>query len=51
MSKPANTFHNWNRSKLHGLKVMRKPPVQNNPSMISQLSKQRRPISLAKVWK
>lgn len=27
----------------------RKPPQQANPSMISQLSKQRHPITLAKV--
>ena len=30
--------------------AVRKPPAANNPSLISQLSKQRRPITLAKVW-
>jgi hypothetical protein len=36
-----------------GLKVMlaKPPPQPVNPSMISQLSKQSKPISLAKVWK
>jgi hypothetical protein len=51
MSKPPDTFQNWKRGKLQGLKVMRKPPLPVNPSMISQLSKQSKPISLPKVWK
>lgn len=49
--KPTDKFQTWKR-KLHGVKALAKPPPQPlNPSMISQLSKQRKPISLAKVWK
>lgn len=51
MTQPTTTFQNWKRGKLHGLKVLRKPPLSGNPSLISQLSKQRKPISLAKVGK
>jgi hypothetical protein len=39
------------KPKLHGLKVLRKPPKQDNPSLISQKSKQRKPITLPKVGK
>lgn len=53
MTKPTTTFQNWRKSKgkLIGLKGLGKPPLSGNPSLISQLSKQRKPISLAKVWK
>jgi hypothetical protein len=52
MTKPTTTFQTWKRGKLHGVKALAKaPPQPANPSMISQLSKQRKPISLAKVWK
>lgn len=50
MTKPTTTFQNWKRGKLHGLKVLRKPPLSQNPSLISQLSKQSKPISLPRVW-
>jgi hypothetical protein len=35
---------------LHGLKALKKPKPAANPSMISQQSKQQKPITLAKVW-
>lgn len=34
------------KSKLIGLKGLKKPPKSKNPSLISQKGKQRRPISL-----
>lgn len=53
MTKPTTTFQNWKHKPLTSWRKNRspKPPLSNNPSMISQLSKQRKPISLAKVWK
>jgi hypothetical protein len=37
--------------KMTGLKGLGPPPKTNNPSLISQASKQSKPITLAKVWK
>ena len=34
-----------------GLKGLGQPPKTNNPSLISQASKQSKPITLAKVWR
>jgi hypothetical protein len=34
-----------------GLKVLAKPKPAANPSLISQSSKQTKPVTLAKVWK
>ena len=36
--------------KMIGLKGLGSPPKTNNPSLISQSSKQTKPITLAKVW-
>jgi len=33
-----------------GIKGLTQPPKTNNPSLISQQSKQTKPITLAKVW-
>ena len=35
----------------HGIKALKGPPKAANPSLISQSSKQTKPITLAKVWK
>jgi len=36
--------------KMIGTKGLGKPPLSGNPSLISQMSKQTKPITLAKVW-
>jgi hypothetical protein len=36
---------------LLGLKVLAKPKPAANPSLISQSSKQTKPVTLPKVWK
>lgn len=35
---------------LFGLKALKGPPKAANPSMISQQSKQQKPITLPKIW-
>jgi hypothetical protein len=34
-----------------GIKGLTQPPKTSNPSLISQHSKQTKPITLAKVWR
>lgn len=35
---------------LHGVKALKGPPKAANPSLISQQSKQSKPITLPRVW-
>jgi hypothetical protein len=36
---------------MSGIKGLTRPPKTSNPSLISQSSKQTKPITLAKVWR
>jgi hypothetical protein len=45
----STTPRHW-RGKPPGIKALGKPPKSGNPSLISQQSKQSKPITLAKVW-